>query len=152
MVSGSGGGGRSGGRSRIGGRRLVGRCRARTLGLWASGGVAEGRRWEEVLDDCVSYGMYGGPRGKHTNHASGTSEEAPWCSLALQGLTGYCSMPGMTAVAVALEESALGCGVPTRWCECELVSWYGCCSRWILRPWKGGAWKEGGPEKGVGHQ
>lgn len=74
---GGGGGGRSGGRCRIGGRRLVGRCRPRTLGLGESRRVAEGRRWEEVLDDCVSYGMYGGPRGKHTNHALGRTRRLP---------------------------------------------------------------------------
>lgn len=73
----SGGGGRSGGRGRIGGRRLVGSCRPRTLGLGESRRVAEGRRWEEVLDDCVSYGMYGGPRGKHTNHALGRTRRLP---------------------------------------------------------------------------
>lgn len=60
-----------------GGRRLVGSCRPRTLGLGESRRVAEGRRWEEVLDDCVSYGMYGGPRGKHTNHASGRTRRLP---------------------------------------------------------------------------
>lgn len=125
---------------------MVGSCRARSLGLWAFGRVAEGRRWEEVLDDCVSYGMYGGPRGKHTNHALGRTRRLPGAPWRSKVLTGYCSMPGMTAVAVALEESALGCA--TRWCE--LDSWYG-CSRWILRLEGGGGWN-GGPKKGVGEQ
>lgn len=68
---------------RIGGRRLVGSCRPGSSGplvLWpwgTWGRVAEDKRWEEVLDDCVSYGMYGATREAHTNHALGRTRRLP---------------------------------------------------------------------------
>lgn len=65
--------------ARTGDRRLVGSCR---LGPWALGlvpwgRVAEDKRWEEVLDDCVSYGVYGATREAHANHASGRTRRLP---------------------------------------------------------------------------
>lgn len=70
--SGGSGGGKSGGRSRIGGVDWLG---VTVLGPWGRGRVARDKRWEEVLDDCVSYGMYG-PRGKHSN-ALGRTRRLP---------------------------------------------------------------------------
>lgn len=66
-------------------------------------------------------------------------------SLVLQGLTGYCSMPGEDSRCSSLEESALGCA---RWCELDFwYSRYGCAC-WVLRL-DGGCGRRG-TKKGVG--
>lgn len=69
----------------------------------------------------------------------------------LQGLTGYCSMPGMTAVAVAPRESALRVWVCVCPGWCELVFLYGLAGLVESLGWKGVVWKKG-TEKGVGKQ
>lgn len=70
----------------------------------------------------------------------------------LQGLTGYCSMPGMAAVAVAWENQPSGVcqvvwiGFPVWLDSLSLSLFPSCWSRWILRL-EGEGWKghrEGG--------
>lgn len=60
-----------------------------------------------------------------------------------QGLTGHCSMPGMTAVAVAWGNQPSG--VP-EWCELDF--WYSCSSL-DLQPERGGDQEGGRRERTV---
>jgi hypothetical protein len=50
------------------------------LGSWALGRVAESEVGRGIGRFVCHIELYGATRQARTNHASGTNEEAPWCS------------------------------------------------------------------------